>query len=420
MRILRRIFENVYFFVSAIFNAGIKLKYVLLLCIAIGAGIYSYTRYSLIKAVGGQDDYDEAMRYIEIKDLVDENFIDPVDRKSMGDSAAAAMVSGLGDSWSYYMSADEYRAYQMSSVGEYSDIGMSIMKETTSGGFQVLSVTPGSPAAVAGVGVGMVITAVDQQSLAGYSEDEARTLIRSKMNGVFYLQMGNGDYTLQVDCTGISNSSVNYRMEKTEAGYVQIRNFEAGSGEAAVDAIESLLSQGAVGLVIDLRENPGGLTAELETFLDYLLPKGRLFSEVGKSGETVDYQSDGVCIQLPMCVLVNAGTFREAEVCAAVLQEYGWASIMGEPTTGNTRTQDTLPLADGSAIRLSTGSYLTPNGIDISQRGGVVPEYIVYNSDVSATGTTEGTTGGEDGTASVSDDTQLMQALSFLSRNQAY
>ena len=88
---------------------------------------------------------------------------------------------------------------------------------------------------------------------------------------------------------------------------------------------------------------------------------------------------------------------------------------MGEPTYGNTRSQETIPLSDGSAIRLSTRSYLTPSGVDICATGGVVPDFIVYNSDESATGTTEGTTGGEDGTASISDDDQLMAALRLLS-----
>ena len=90
---------------------------------------------------------------------------------------------------------------------------------------------------------------------------------------------------------------------------------------------------------------------------------------------------------------------------------------MGEPTTGNTRTQETIALSDGSALRLSTGSYLTANGVDIAANGGVIPDAIVYNSDASATGTTQGTTGGQSGTASTSNDEQLMAALRYLSQN---
>ena len=398
---------------SRIFNVGIRLKYVLILLILVGGGIYAWTYSSMLRSVGGEDDYGEALRYIEIKDLLDERFIDPVDRKAMGDAAAAAMVAALRDGWSYYMTSDEYRTYQLSSANDYSDIGMSLVKDETVGGFQIISVYPGSPAATAGVGAGMIITAVDGQKLSGYTTDQVRTLSRSKLNSKFSLEISNGQYYLTVDCTNVNANAVSARLEKTGAGYIQITNFEAGSGQAAVDAIEYMMSQGAVSFVLDLRNNPGGLTEEVAILLDYLLPQGRLFSEVAKNGDEIVTNSDGMCIQFPMCVLINSGTFREAELCAAVLKEYKWATLMGAATTGNTRTQETIQLSDGSAIRLSTHSYLTPNGIDISSAGGVVPDMIVYNSDESATGTTLGTTGGEDGTASVSADDQLMAALRF-------
>lgn len=403
---------------SAFFNLRLKLKYVIIFCILLGGGIYWLTYSDMMDKVGGKDDFAEAMRYIEIKDMVDEKYIDPVDRANLGYYAAAAMVSGLGDSWSVFMTPDEYRAYQLTSSNDYADIGMTLIKDDNNGGFQVLSVSADSPAAKATpspLAVGMVITAVDGESVANYSLDDVRTLIRSKLSGKFVLDISNGTQYLTVDCTDLSTGSVVSRMEKTGAGYVQIKNFEAGSGQLAMDAIESLLAQGATALVIDLRNNAGGLTAEIASLLDYLLPKGRIFSEADKNGDQTVTESDGMCIQLPMCVLVNSQTFREAELCAAVLQEFGWASILGEPTTGNTRTQEIIPLEDGSALRLSTRSYLTANGVDIAKKGGVVPDMIVYNSDESATGTTEGTTGGEDGTASTSGDEQLMTALRMLS-----
>lgn len=403
---------------SAFFNLRLKLKYVIIFCILLGGGIYWLTYSNMMSKVGGKDDFAEAMRYIEIKDMVDEKYIDPVDRANLGYYAAAAMVSGLGDSWSVFMTPDEYRAYQLTSSNDYADIGMTLIKDDNNGGFQVLSVSADSPAAKATpspLAVGMVITAVDGESVANYSLDDVRTLIRSKLSGKFVLDISNGTQYLTVDCTDLSTGSVVSRMEKTGAGYVQIKNFEAGSGQLAMDAIESLLAQGATALVIDLRNNAGGLTAEIASLLDYLLPKGRIFSEADKNGDQTVTESDGMCIQLPMCVLVNSQTFREAELCAAVLQEFGWASILGEPTTGNTRTQEVIPLEDGSALRLSTRSYLTANGVDIAKKGGVVPDMIVYNTDESATGTTEGTTGGADGTASTSGDEQLMTALKMLS-----
>ena len=413
--LFRRLLIGIGRALKRLFNAGIPLKFVLLFCALLGGTIYFTTRSTMLKQVGGNEDYAEAMRYIEIKDMVEEHFIDPVDRSTMADSAAAAMISGLGDPWSYFMTADEFRAYQLSAANDYADIGISLVKDETVGGFQVISVYPSSPAAQSGLTSGMVITAVDGEKLTGYTTDGVRTLIRSKLNTEFVLEISNGQNQVRVDCTDLNAAAVNYRLEKTGAAYVQIHNFEAGSGQSAVDAIEYLLGQGADALVIDLRNNPGGLSGEIAILLDHLLPAGRLFSEVDKNGVQLVTESDTTNLQMPTCVLINSGTFREAELCAAVLKEWGWATLMGEPTTGNTRKQETIALSDGSAIRLSTKSYLTPSGVDISIAGGVIPDMIVFNSDESATGTTEGTTGGQDGTASTSNDEQLMAALRLLS-----
>lgn len=398
---------------TAILNIRIRFKYVLLAFIIFVGGSIGITYKHMLDLVGGKEDFDEAKRYIEIKDVVEEQYIDEVSRQTLGDYAAAAMVSGLADSWSYYMSADEYKAYQLNSANEYSGIGMSIMKQDD-GSFQVVSVNADSPAGLAGLGAGDVITSVDGEDITGMSLDEARKLIRSKMNGKFTLGLGRKN-SIEVDCSGVYQSAVNYRLEKTEAGYVQILNFEAGSGDDAIAAVEDLLNQGAVALCIDLRGNPGGLDTECAKFLDYLLPNGTLFIETNKQGKENVTTSDGMCIQLPMCVLVNAETFGEAEVCAAVLQEYQWATVLGEATTGKTRTQETIPLEDGSALRLSTGTYLTGNRTDISAKGGVVPDLILYNSDASATGTTDGTVGESTGVGASSNDEQLMQALKLLS-----
>lgn len=413
MSLGNRLMNAVVNVLTAILNIRIRFKYVLLAFIIFVGGSIGITYKHMLDLVGGKDDFDEAKRYIEIKDVVEEQYIDEVSRQTLGDYAAAAMVSGLADSWSYYMSADEYKTYQLNSANEYSGIGMSIMKQDD-GSFQVVSVNADSPAGLAGLGAGDVISSVDGEDITSMSLDEARKLIRSKMNGKFTLGLGRKN-SIEVDCSGVYQSAVNYRLEKTEAGYVQILNFEAGSGEDAIAAVEDLLNQGAVALCIDLRGNPGGLDTECAKFLDYLLPNGTLFIETDKQGNEKVTTSDGMCIQFPMCVLVNAETFGEAEVCAAVLQEYQWATVLGEATTGKTRTQETIPLEDGSALRLSTGTYLTGNRTDISAKGGVVPDLILYNSDASATGTTDGTVGESTGVGASSNDEQLMQALKLLS-----
>ena len=224
MRLGTRILQALLRFFSAIFNIPIRLKYVLLALALVAGGVYWQTHRAMLDAVGGKADYDEAMRYIEIKDVVDQRFIDPVDRSTLGDNAAAAIIAGLGDKWSYYMSPNEYKAYQLSSTNEYAGIGMAILKEE-GGGFEVISVNMDSPAAWAGLTAGDIITSVDGIDLTDKTLDEARKLIRSRLNTKFVLGIGKGKREIEVDCSGVYQSSVTCRLEKTMAGYVQIRNF---------------------------------------------------------------------------------------------------------------------------------------------------------------------------------------------------
>ena len=110
--LLQRLLDNILDFISAIFNVGIRLKYVLALLILFTGGAVALTYNQMLNNVGGRTDYEEAMRYIALKDLIEEHFIDPVDRSTMTDSASASIVAGLGDKWSYYMTPDEYKSYQ--------------------------------------------------------------------------------------------------------------------------------------------------------------------------------------------------------------------------------------------------------------------------------------------------------------------
>lgn len=411
-KLFRRLLAAIGRGLTVIFNAGIPLKFVLiLLALAVG-GVWAYTSSTMIRNVGGKADYDEAMRYIEIKDIVEDNFIDPVDRERMGQSAAAAMIAGLGDKWSSYMSPDEYRTFQLSSANEYAGIGVSILKSEY-GGFQVTMVNPDSPAAQAGLNAGMLIVAVDEQSVKDMDADQVRTLIRSKLNAKFTITVDGRKEPITVDGTRTYVNPVSYRIERTGSGYIRIDNFEAGSGASAISAFEDMLSQHVTSFVIDIRDNPGGLVEEMRQLLDYLLPQGDLFVSRDKSGREDVARSDNMSLRLPMCVLLNAQTYREAEIFAAVLKEYQWATLIGEPTTGMTRSQQTIEVSDGSAIRLSTHSYLTPNRVDIAQDGGVVPDNIVYNTAPSEAASEENNDG--NGTADYNNDNQLRTALTLLS-----
>ena len=210
------------------------------------------------------------------------------------------------DACIHLWASDEYKSYQLYSSNDYSDIGMSMVKYTN-GGFQIVSVTPGTPAGNAGLTSGMVITAIDGTSVMDADIDDVRILIRSRLNTKFAVSVGKDTY--MVDCSRTYVSPVSYRLEKTMAGYVQIKTFEAGSGTDAVNAIEDLLSQKAVALCIDVRGNEGGLAQEVAILLDYLLPSGEMFAQVDKEGHRNVSRSDAMSLQLPMVVLIDSRSY---------------------------------------------------------------------------------------------------------------
>ena len=415
MNIFRRLLNGLGNFFYNVFNTGIRVKYVVAVLVIFTGGAIGLTYTKMLNDVGGSRDFTEAKRYIELKDVIEDKYIDTVDRDSMADSASAAIVSGLGDKWSYYMTEDEYQSYQLYSANDYSDVGMTMVKDESGNGFEIITVVPGTPAGNSGLEAGMVISSIAGEDIRNSDIDEVRRLIRSHVNEAFEVGVDNDRETYTVDCSLTYESPVTYRLEKTNAGYVQISSFEAGTGVAAMEAIEDLLSQKAEAIVIDVRNNPGGLDSEVGILLDYLLPSGDLFSLVDKQGNKVTTKSDAMSLQMPMIILINEDTYAEAEVFAQVIKDYQWAILLGEPTSGMTRIQETYELSDNSAVHLSTKAYLSANGTDIAAAGGVIPDMIVHNSDASATGTTEGTTGDSDGTAASSDDEQLMAALKYLS-----
>ncbi len=395
-----------------LFSLKLSLR-VLVILLVLGIGItWVLTSSTMKKDVGGEQDYDEALRYIEIKDLIEKNYIDEVDRSHLGESAAAAMVNSLGDRWSSYMTADEYKTFQLSSSNEVAGAGISTIKQG-SDGFQVTMVNMDSPAARAkpsGLSAGMLIVAIDDIDVRKMDADEFRTMIRSRLNTSFTITVAGQKDPLTVDCSRTYVNPVSYKIERTGAGNIRIESFEAGSGEAMIKAFENLLHQNVNKFVIDLRDNPGGLVSELQTALDYLLPQGELFVLRDKSGHEEIFSSDNSSLKADICILVNAQTYGEAEIFAAVMQEAGWATVIGERSSGRTRLQQTIEISDGSAIRLSTRSFMTPNRVDIAQNQGVVPDIIVYNVVSDLDEINEG-----NGMAVYASDPQLRTALERLS-----
>lgn len=366
------------------FNLKIRLWVLLLVCVICAGAAAGTVFYKERSRIGGSDNYNAAMKYLEVKNVIDKYYVGDADDESVTDAALYAMVKGLGDKWSYYMSASEYESYQLYSANEYAGIGVTIQVDDSTGGFMVTGVTADSPAQSSGVAVGDIILAVDGTSVTGMTVSNVRTLITEHIDEsvtVTLKRASGGTEDVNIDCRVIYTDPVSYEMLDNKVGYIKISNFESGAGTNAISAIDSLLAQGATTLVFDVRSNPGGLLSELIKLLDYILPEGEIFVSVDENGNETVTKSDNVCIDVPMAVLVNSDSYSAAEFFAAALSEYDWAKVVGEKTTGKSRSQITVELSDGSAVHISSKCYLTPNRVDLAAQGGLTPDLVVAASE---------------------------------------
>lgn len=317
--------------------------------------------------------------------LLNHYFIGEVDQKKLEDHAAAAMVNSLGDRWSFYMTAEQYKAYMDTVTNSYVGIGVTIQQRSDGLGFDILSVTGNSPAEEVGLKAGDMLVAVDGKEVAGLDTDGLSALIRGEEGTSVRLTVRRGEEQKEFTVTRkrFQTPVATYQMLEGEIGLITIENFDQRCASETIAAIDALTAQGAKALIFDVRNNPGGYKDEMNKVLDYLLPEGPLFRSVDYSGrENVDY-SDTKCLDIPMAVVVNLQSYSAAEFFAAALDEYDAAVIVGERTFGKGYFQNTFQLGDGSAVNLSVGKYTTPNGNTLAGVG-LTPEVEVVVDETTA------------------------------------
>ena len=345
----------------------------------------------------------------QLQQVIDLYFINEPDKEAMEDAAADAMVSMLGDRWSYYMTAEEYQSYVDTMANSYVGVGMTVQINADGKGIDVVQVTAGGPAEEAGLKNGDILVAVDGQSIAGMELTEASALVKGEAGTQVKLTVQRGDQQLELTATrrAIQTPVATATMLDGNVGLVRIVNFDSRCFEETKTAIESLLQQGAESIIFDVRYNPGGYKAELVKVLDYLLPEGEIFRSEYYNGNVGVDKSDAACLEVPMAVLVNQDSYSAAEFFAAALDEYDWAVTVGTQTCGKSYFQNCYRLSDGSAVNISIGKYYTPKGVSLAEVGGLVPNVLVeVEEDVAA--------GIYYGTIDPMEDPQILAALEAL------
>ena len=325
---------------------------------------------------------EEMTKLEQLEDLIHSCFIGEADSVELQDAAAEGMIAALDDRWSYYMSAAEYLSHMETANNAYVGIGITISVEEGVEGFVVQMVNEGGPAEEAGILVGDRIVAVEGISTIGMEASGARDLVRGEPDTQVRITLvrEGQEMTLAVTRKEVKTPVATWEMLPGNVGMISIVNFDARCAEESIAAIEELLALGAEKLIFDVRNNPGGYAHEMVKLLDYLLPEGDLFRTVDYRGkENVD-RSDAACLEIPIAVLVNDGSYSAAEFFAAALREYDAAVVVGEHTSGKGHFQYTYELSDGSAVALSTGKYFTPNGLSL-EGVGIEPDVPVAVTD---------------------------------------
>lgn len=351
----------------------------MLACLLMGVAIGFVLNYQPAVVISA-DQSAGTQKYTEIMSLVDNYYIgEDVDETVINDYMAAAMISALGDRWSYYVSAKDYQAFEDNRNNAYVGVGVTVSatfgEDGTLLGYLITEVVDGGPAAMAGVLAGDILVEVDGASVLEFTLSEVKERVRGQEGTEVSLTLLRNEETVIVTAkrSSFTLSPATGMMLAGNVGYIAIDNFDAGCAETVIGLIDALREQGATSLLFDVRNNPGGYKTELAAVLDYLLPEGPIFRSEDYNGEKEVITSDAACVELPMAVLVNTDSYSAAEYFACALQEYGVATVVGENTFGKGYYQVSLPLSDGSCINLSVGKYYTPNGISLIDTG-VTPD----------------------------------------------
>ena len=315
----------------------------------------------------------------QLQELIEQCFIGEVDSTAIEDAAADAMVSALGDRWSYYIPAAQYGSYKEQMANAYVGIGITIQVKEENQGFVITQVNPNGPAYEAGFLAGDVIVGVENTDVRGMVMDDVAAMVKGE-EGTFVsitVEREGSPVTLSVERRKVLITVATGEMLEGNIGYVRITNFDSRCAEETIAIIDELLAEGAEALIFDVRNNPGGYARELVKVLDHLLPECEVFRTVDYAGtENVDYSDENCIDPIPMAVLVNSESYSAAEFFAAALRDYEMAVIVGEKTCGKGYFQYTYPLNDGSAVGLSVGKYFTPKGENLAGIG-LTPDYPV-------------------------------------------
>ena len=308
-----------------------------------------------------------------LEKMIDESYLGDKDEKKLEEGLYTGLIYGLDDPYSRYYTAEEYEEENSSSQGTYVGIGIS-MEKNKEGGVRIVECYEGGPGEKAGLKKDDIISAIDGTDITDTDVSDVADMIRNsdKDSVVLTIHRENVEdpMEIKVSITDVELPSVFHEMLDDNIGYIRITEFKGVTCEQYQQAFEDLDAQGMERLIVDLRDNPGGLLDSVCEILRTILPKGLIVYTEDKDGNRTEEKCDGKNkLKIPLAVLVNENSASASEIFAGAVQDYGIGTIVGTTTYGKGVVQSIRQLSDGSAIKLTIANYYTPKGNNINKIG---------------------------------------------------
>ena len=314
-----------------------------------------------------KDEYARLLRYEKLDvlmQLVEMYYYEDVDEDEMLESAALGLIAGIGDVYSTYYTKEDMEAFNEETEGEYAGIGCQLLADPSDQMITITRVFKGSPAERAGMRSGDKIVYVNDVYYSAYEMDDAVSVMRGEPGGTVKVTVLRDLDTIDFDVTReiVNINYVEYEILDGDIGYVMVYDFLGDAYEGFAEAIDAFRAANVSGMIIDLRNNGGGLVDACVDMADLILPEGVVVSMRDKYDEVEEYRIDDEYFDVPMVLLVNGYSASASEILAGAVRDYGAGTLLGTKTFGKGVVQSALEFTDGSGIKLTTARYYTPSG----------------------------------------------------------
>lgn len=316
-------------------------------------------------------EYAEKLRTLE--KIIDTNYLEEKDKDALAEGMYAGLLYGLNDPYSCYYTAEEYEKQNTETEGSYVGIGVA-MQKNPDGGVKIAECYEGGSAYAAGIKVNDIISSIDGKDITDWEMEDVADYIKNREADAVSLTVHRENVEealdISVKIADVELPSVYGEMLDKKTGYIEITEFKGVTFEQYKETFERLKEQGMERLVIDLRDNPGGLLTSVCDVLGWILPEGLIVYTEDKYGNKMEETCDGKHpLDMPLAVLVNEGSASASEIFAGAVQDYEVGTIVGTTTFGKGVVQALYPMSDGSAVKLTVSKYYTPKGKNIHGEG---------------------------------------------------